>query len=328
MELFWAVLLVIVSFAVLAKAADWLVDGAAGISVKLGVPKVVVGIVLVSLATTIPEFTVSVTSALSGLPEISLGNAIGSVIFDDGVPLALVGILATAPVLVSRKVVGTAAIALVSLDIMAFVMMLDGTLSRTDGTILLIGFFTYIGYIVWDRLKHPPVAGAPGPDEELSEHIAGKTLPVLFGLFFLGVVLVLIASRLLVDNAVVIARALHISEVVIGLTLVAAGTSIPEVATAVSATRKGHGALSVGNILGADILNISWIAGASAVANPLTVSMKVVYFMFPSMLAIVFTMLIGLLWKKSMTRGLGLVLMGLFAVYMAVMMVLFPPQIG
>jgi len=82
----------------------------------------------------------------------------------------------------------------------------------------------------------------------------------------------------------------------------------------------------VGNILGADILNISWIAGASAVANPLTVSMKVVYFMFPSMLVVVLTMLAGLLWKKRMTRGLGLILMGLFAIYMGVMMVLFPPQ--
>jgi cation:H+ antiporter len=109
---------------------------------------------------------------------------------------------------------------------------------------------------------------------------------------------------------------------------VAIGTSIPEIATCIAAARKGHGSLAVGDILGADILNISWIAGASACANPLVVQTKVIRFMFPSMLAIVVVTLAGLVWRRSMTRGLGAVLMCMYVVYMAAMVFLFPPGGG
>jgi cation:H+ antiporter len=331
--------LLILSFYLLAKGSTWLVDGAVGIAERFNVPKLLIGIVLVGFATTAPEFAVSVLSAIQGKAEMALGNAVGSVIVDDGVALAFVGIFATTPVLVSGRVLRSAVIFLILVDILCFafvaipetVVRSDGTteavhmLSRVEGGVLLALFFAYLAYVVWDRVRRPEddLDDEPEPDlEDAEREVAGKGLSALAGLFGLGLVVIIGASEVVVVSAVRLAAASGIPDAVVALTIIAIGTSLPEIATCITATRRGHGALAVGDIIGADILNIAWIAGASATVNPLQISAAETFFMFPSMLIIVFTMVGGLLIYKRMTRGLGIVLATEYAIYMIVLVYL------
>ncbi|MHC5054378.1 MAG: sodium:calcium antiporter [Planctomycetota bacterium] len=317
-----AFVLLACAFYLLAKGADWLVDGSVGIAERFRVPKLLIGIVLLGFATTAPEFAVSFLSALAGIPEMALGNAVGSVIVDDGVALALVGILSTAPALVNRRLLIQSGVFLVIIDILAFVFAVtDSTLSRAEGGVLVGCFFIYLGYVLWDRWKHP--AGAEGTEgtkgglEGVQARVAGRGLGRLVILFVMGLCLVIGASKVVVMSAERIATWAGIPEAVVALTVVAIGTSLPEIATCVTAARRGQGALAVGDIIGADILNIAWIAGASAIANPLVVPSNVVWFMFPSMMVIVLTTLGGLAIRGRMTRALGCVLLAEYVVYMA-----------
>ncbi len=326
-----AVLLLVAAFYLLARSSSWLVDGAVGIAERFRLPKLLVGIVLVGFATTAPEFAVSIISALSGKPAMALGNAVGSVIVDDGIALALVGLLSLTPVVVPRRMLIQTAVFLGVIDVVAFVLVLttsdaDGNfvLARRGGAILLALFFFYLVYIIRDKASR---SGEPASDPvEESGPVADapeRSLGALVGLFALGLLIVVGASHVVVKSAVTIATAAAIPEAVIALTVVAIGTSLPEIATCITAARKGHGALAVGDILGADVLNIAWIAGARACVHPLAVAPKVVLFMFPAMLVIVATMLVGLIVRGRMTRTLGVVLVAEYVAYLAAMLVVF-----
>jgi len=324
-----AAIMLALGFYLLAKSSTWLVDAAVGIAERFNVPKLLIGIVLVGLATTAPEFAVSVLAALQGKAEMALGNAVGSVIVDDGVALALVALMATAPVVVGGRTFKTAAFFLILVDIVCFALVAwDGTLSRGEGVILLTIFFAYMGYAIYDRKKHPEADAESLELEEAKQGAAGKGMVTLVVIFLLGLTVIIGSSEVVVLSAISIAKAAGIPEAVIAMTLVAIGTSLPEIATCVTAARKGHGALAIGDIIGADILNIAWIAGASATVNPLTLQFKEIYFMFPAMLVIVFTMLGWLLVKKKMTKTLGVILLTEYVIYFVMMIVLFPPQLG
>ena len=276
MELLEAILLLVVSFAVLAKCADWLVDGAIDVAYHLKVPTILIGIVLVSLGTTVPELAVSVQAALIGEAAISLGNAVGSVIYDDGLALPLVALFAPTVVLIDRTVLRSAAIFLIAVDVMAYYLCSDGALTRGEGVVLVGGFFLYLGYAYWEqkgRSSRGEVAGAGEAPEP-----SGRSIQRILFLFILGLAGVLISSRLIVDNGLTIAVAMGVPKAVMALLFVALGTSIPEVATCIVAARRGQGALAVGNILGADILNVCWIAGAAAIVNALVVHPDVIHF--------------------------------------------------
>ena len=308
-------------FAMLARAADIFVASAVALANRLGVPKLVVGIVLVSLATTAPEFFVSVLAALRGSPEMALGNAVGSVICDDGLALPLAGLFAAAPIAVMPSVLKTSGIFLVIVQLLLFGFVIhDGTLSRIEGIVLVACF---VGYIALLFRQHK--AGKLKDDLETEPPEGYKQMPAkkMVALFIVGLAGLLIASHYIVISASTIAGSLGIPEGVIALSLVAFGTSIPEVATCVSAVRKNHGALAVGNILGADILNICWVAGASAIANPLTMERDVILFMFPSMFVIVGAMLLLLRHRYRLTKLKSLVLLGLYIVYLVALFAFF-----
>ncbi|MCZ6635581.1 MAG: calcium/sodium antiporter [bacterium] len=310
----WAALGVLaVCFVVLSKCADWFVDGAVGIAEYLNIPKMLIGIVLVSLATTSPELAVSIMSALSGHPEMALGNAVGSVIVDDGVALGLGALVASSPIAVDPYLLKTTGIFLVTVSLIAYAFAFDGTLGRVEGGVLVALFCAYIVFVYVSRKR-----SADGEDEleDIEEAIAGKGLGILMGWFVVGLIGVLISSHFLVDAAVVIASFFDVGEAVIGLTIVAFGTSLPEVATAVTAARKGHGEIMVGNILGADVLNICWIAGASALVNPLVVGARVTHFMFPVMLVIVVSMLVMMRTRHQLARGEGIFSIVLYGMYL------------
>ncbi len=300
----------VVAFVVLAKCADWFVDGAVELARRLHAPPMLIGIVIMSLGTTAPELAVSVTAALSGRPEFALGNAVGSVIFDDGVALPLAVLFAPTAILIDRSVFRSTAIFLISIDLIAYGLCFDGTLSRTEGLVLVAGFLAYLYFLYWEQKRRRGDGDVP----ESTPQDSRANRRIL--LFFIGLAGIIISSEWIVDAAPVVATGLGVPDIIVALTMIALGTSIPEVAACVVAARKGEGSLAAGNILGADVLNVCWIAGASAVANPLTVSTEVIHFMFPAMLVIVFAMLAMMRMGYTLQPWKGIVLMGLCLSYL------------
>ena len=309
MEVWEAASLMILSFVLLAKCADYLVEGAIDIARYLRAPPILIGIVIVGIGTTAPELAVSVTAALRNSPEVALGNAVGSVIYDDGLALPMAALFATAAIAIDRVVLRSAAIFLITVDLVAWYMASDGTLARVEGGTLVGLFVLYLIYSFWEQKRRP--RAEVGEDEA-----APRSLWLVALLFVGGLAGVVVSSHFIVEATPVVAMALGLPDVVIGLVVVALGTSIPEIATCIAAARKGQGALAVGNILGADILNICWIAGASALANPLVVPAAVVNFMFPWMLVIVLVMLGLMRFGYELNRWKGLVLLMLCIAYL------------
>mgnify|MGYP000139883934 FL=1 len=305
----WLALLL--AFGALAKCAAFFVDSAVSMAVRLQIPRLVVGLVLVSLATTTPELSVSLIAALRGRPEMALGNAVGSVIGNCGVALALCGIFAPRPVPVLRPVFRqTAGVLTAAMVLLGLFVLPDATLGRGEGVVLLGGFVVYLALLVW-RYRH---GGATIEAEAVDR---GGSWPGLVARFVLGVGGVILASRFVVASAITLAHRFGVPEAVIALTLVALGTSIPEIATSVTSAWKGQGALSVGNILGANIMNIGWVAAASAIAHPLTLDRRSVGFMFPAMGLIVAATFYVLNSSAALSRREGFLLLALYGAYLA-----------
>lgn len=307
----WVVLAA--AFWILAKCADMFVDSSVEIAEKFNIPKLVIGIVLVSLATTAPELAVSMMSAISGKPEMALGNAIGSVICDDGLALAFAGIMATAPIAILPRVLKTSGIFLLFIELLAFIFVLiDNTLSRFEGVILVALF---ISYMVFLFVQHKQ-GKFESDEDQTTGPVVDTSVTKLVITFIISLSGIIIASKFIIVAATKIAHTFGIPETIIALTIVAFGTSIPEVATCIVSVRKKQGALAVGNIIGADIMNICWVAGASAIANPLVLGRKETLFMFPAMFIIVGSMLLMLRYKYTLTRTKGFVLLGLYIIYL------------
>lgn len=317
-------LLVGIAVAILWKCADWFVEGAVGVAEKAHVPPMFVGLVLVSIATTSPELMTSLLAALQGMPELALGNAVGSVAVDASVALGLAAVVATTPLVADPHIFRSSALMLLSIIGLAFLMTLDGTLSRPEGGLLIAIYVVYttVVYLQIRKRRLEGKANLTASQSDLGEieaHLAGMTLTKIFVLFAGGFLGVMLGSELLLRGAEGIAHALGLSPVVIGLTITAIGTSTPEVATCVAAARKGQSGIGIGNIIGADILNICWVAGLSSLANPLTAETKVIWFMFPAVFIIVVTMLAMLRYGYNLTRLNGAVLLSLYVVYALVL---------
>ena len=329
-EILWVNLLVFAgTLYVLAKSADFLVDGAVGIAVHFNMPKMLIGIVLVGFATTAPEFVVSLLSAIRGMPEIALGNAIGSVVADDAFALALAIIIAPVAIKVDSKILKTTGLFLIGIDIFAFFMSLGGVISRFEGIIFVSLLIVYLIVVFYSQKKQRGKAKAAAKStakhevEEVEEHMKKGSVGIQFLRFGGGVAGVVLASEFLIDSSINIAHHFGIPEVVIGLTIIAIGTSLPEIATCIIAARKGHGDLALGDIIGADILNVLWIIGMASIAKPIQVAPEVIHFSFPAMIIIVGTMLLLSRHKYTLHRWKGFVLISMYVVYLVLTFYLF-----
>lgn len=308
--------LLILSILILWRSADWFVEGAVGFAEHFQVPKLLVGIVLVSLCTTSPELMTSVLATLQGHPELALGNAVGSVAVDVGLALGLAALLSAVPLAVDPVIFRTSAkFVLIALGT-AYALCLDGTMSRMDGAVLLAMYLGYMGVAYRQYRKHREQFKV---SLEEVQTLAEKTrrmrpwrIGLLLGAGFGGV---LLGSELLVKSVTAIAAALGLSPVVIGLTIAAAGTSTPEVVTCVASVLKRQAQVGVGNIIGADILNICWVAGVSALFNPLTADLHVVNYMFPGALVLVGTMLGLLRIRYDLRRWHGAIILGIYVMF-------------
>ena len=304
-----------ISFFILTKSADFLVDGAVGIAYALKIPKVIIGIVLVSFGTTAPEFTVTMIAVLKGSAGIGLGNALGSVIFNGAVALAVAVIVSAKPIPIEKRILKTTGLFLVAVFIVSYAFSIDGELKRWEGIVLLAMLAGYLAFLVISESKEKNRAEISEVEEELEEHEKPGPLWHQILRFLAGLVGVVLASRLLVFSARNIAVVFGVPEIVIGLTVIAIGTSLPELATCIAAARKGHGDLAFGDIIGANVLNILWIIGAASAASGIYVSKDILSFVFPAVLASVILVLVFARMGYRLVKWNGWVLILGYAVY-------------
>lgn len=254
------IILFIAALILLIKGGDWFVNGSIGISKRLGVPELLIGATVVSIGTTLPEVMVSATSAVEGHGQIAYGNAIGSIICNTSLIAAVTVAIRPSPADRSALKIPTVFFFITALFFSANAY-LTGNFSRITGIVLLLAFALYI------VLSVRSAKAASDIKTQEKEELKGSLWADIIWLIA-GAALIAVGANLLVNNGTVIAKWLKVPESVIGLTFVALGTSLPELVTAVSALTKGHGALSLGNIIGANIFNIVLVTGASATLSP------------------------------------------------------------
>ncbi len=320
------VLLFAVGLVLLIKGGDWFVDGSTGIAHKFHVPELLIGATVVSIGTTLPEVMVSATSAVSGHGEIAYGNAIGSIICNTSLIAALT--IAIKPSIVDKKTLKTpVAFFYLAAAIYALVAYTQGYFSRVTGIILLAIFVIYMIVNVRDALKSPErSATAEESSGEGESSSMGKDILLLV----LGAALIAVGADLLVDNGTLIAQGLGVPESVIALTFVALGTSLPELVTAITSLMKGHGALSLGNIIGANIFNLVLVSGVSTVLSPFEVpASKLIAGMnaslvldIPIMFLVMSLLTIPALIRGKLDRAQGIILLCIYAAFCVIQFVM------
>ncbi len=269
------VLLFIVGLVLLIKGGDWFVDGASGIAKRFHMPELLVGATVVSIGTTLPEVMVSASSAVMGHGEIAYGNAIGSIICNTALILAIT--ITVRPSNVNRKtLVLPVSFFLVAAVFYSAIAYIKGSFSRTTGILLLLIFAVYMVVLVRQAIAESKAIAVSDSDVSASEEKDEKQKPLgmLIAYLIVGAALIAVGADLLVDNGTLIAQALGVPESVIALTFVALGTSLPELVTAITSLIKGHGSLSLGNIIGANLFNLVFVSGMAVTLNPFSIPVE------------------------------------------------------
>ena len=319
---FPAIVLVIVIIAcilLLSKGADWMIDGVVQLARRTGLPRIVIGATIISLGTTTPEAVVSVMAAWMGNPGLALGNGVGSIIADTGLIFGLTCLLTAVPAnrfILNRTgwvQVGSATLLVIISVIALGINPVEPILNRWIGFFLLalLAGYMYMTY-VWARQGGS--MAMEGEEEDDSEMLGlGKCWFMLLG----GLFLVVLGARILVPSASEIAYRLGVPDDIIACTMVAFGTSLPELMTAIAAVRKKHPEIMVGNIVGADVLNCLFVIGAAAAARPLAIPSNFFVFHFPTMLIILYSFRIFIFMGKDgqFRRWQGAWLLGVYLVY-------------
>lgn len=306
------VLLFAAGLVMLIKGGDWFVDGATGIAQRFHVPDLIIGATVVSIGTTLPEVMVSATSALSGHGEIAYGNAIGSIICNTALIAAVT--LSVRPGPVNTKTLKMPVVFFfLSAAIYCVTAYCFGYFSRIVGLLLLLVCGVYLFMTVR--------SGLSGEEEESDgEDAKSRTFIMELGLLVAGAALIAVGADFLVDNGTLIAAALGVPESVIALTFVALGTSLPELVTAITSLAKGHGALSLGNVIGANIFNLVLVTGVSASLAPFAVPNSStiagmnasLVLEIPLMLFVMAFLTLPALLRKKLSRAQGIVLLMIY----------------
>lgn len=261
-----AFLAILAGFILLIWSADRFVEGAAATAKDAGMPSLLIGMVIVGFGTSAPEMVVSAMAAINGNPDLALGNALGSNIVNTGLVLGLTAIIT--PILVQSKIVRKEIPLLLLISSVLGYFLWDGSLTRFESVLLLVGFFSLIGWSIYSAMKGKGDKLEGEIEQELVEH----EMPIKKAIFWLviGLVLLIVSSRVLVWGAVSIAEALGVSDLIIGLTIVALGTSLPELAASIIAVRKGEHDIAIGNVVGSNMFNLLAVTGIAGVISPIT----------------------------------------------------------
>ncbi len=316
-----AVLLFCLGLILLIKGGDWFVDGSVGVAHRFGVPELIIGATVVSIGTTLPEVMVSATSALQGHGEIAYGNAIGSIICNTALIAALT--VAIKPSKVDRKsLLSPVLFFFAAAAYYLFNAYVLGGFSRVAGIILVTVFVLYMIFTINQGRKKT------SPATESSEEVKPLGKSLLF--LAVGAVFIALGANLLVDNGILIAQGLGVPESVIALTFVALGTSLPELVTAVTSLLKGHSALSLGNIIGANLFNLVLVSGVSVLLSPFSlpesktiagINASLVLDM-PVMIAVMCLLTLPALLKGKLSRWQGITLLCVYAAFCVLQFVL------
>ncbi len=311
--------------ALIIKGGDFFVAAAIRLAEFLQMPRVVIGSTLVSLATTTPELVVSIMAGLRGEAGLAVGNAVGSCICNIGLILGVTAALKHVDI--HFRALRAPLFAMLGFGLVLFLMTLDLSLERWQGAVLMVGGAVYF---IWDFAHHwrdrkpRDVAEATAIETEIASARWAwiQTKPGTAVQFLFGAAIVVAGSKLLVDGAVGLAGRLGVPSIVIGLTVVAVGTSLPELVTAVTSSRRSVSDLAVGNVLGANIANLTLIVGVAAVIQTVGMDRVTQLFNFPALL-LVMAVLVVMLWTgRRVTRREGMVLLGVYALYLGALTVL------
>ena len=303
MKLLLAVILLVLGFVMLIKGADWFVDGAAGIAARFGIPQLVIGLTIVAMGTSAPEAAVSITAATTGNAGITIGNVIGSNILN---VLLILGVTAAITTVAVQK--STVKIEMPFMHIITIVLAVlgftGGQIVLWEGIVLWGFFLVYLGYLF-------NMAKKGNAEEEVAE-----MLPLWKQLLMLviGIVCIVFGSDLTVDNATILAEALGMDDRLIGLTIVAFGTSLPELVTSATAAKKGNADIAIGNIVGSNIFNILFVVGTTALITPVAFKMG---FLIDSAVALAAGCILwfGVMKEQKLKRPLGIVMLLAYAAY-------------
>jgi len=304
-------LLLLLSAAMLYFGAEWLVRGAAGLAVTLGVPTLVVGLTVVAIGTSAPELVVSLFAAVEGRTTLALGNIIGSNAANIGLILGLSALIA--PPLTDGSMGRRELLVLLGATLAPVLMLLDGTIGRLDGVVLLVGAAWFLRATVrWSRARDPEPPSVQNPGAK-----GRRDRAVLALLLVAGLAVLLAGGKVFVDAAVRLALMLGISERVVGLTVVAIGTSLPELAAALVAALRGHSDLCIGNVVGSNILNMLLVLGATAAVHPVGGSLRELGADMGVMGALTLLGFVSLCRKRRLTRAEGALWVGIYVTFLA-----------
>lgn len=294
--------LLILGFVLLIKGADFFVDGASSIAHILKIPSVVIGLTVVAMGTSAPEASVSIAAGIAGNSDISLGNIIGSNIFN---LLMVIGISAVVyPVVSQKDIIGRDMWWNIGASAALFALILDGEISRIEGVLLLLGMTVYLIIVIRNALKTRIT------DQTDAEMTLSKSIIALV----LGLAAIIAGGNLVVDNAELIAKAWGMSDTLVGLTIVAVGTSLPELVTSLTAARKGDSGIALGNAVGSCLFNIMFILGLASVLTPIHAAAELVTDTGIMIAASVIMLVLALSGKRT-NRKEGLLCVLLYAAY-------------
>lgn len=306
MELFIQIGLLVVGFAMLVKGADWFVEGSSGIADRFGIPQIIIGLTIVAFGTSAPEAAISIDAALMGSAELTIGNVVGSNILNILLILGITALITPLAIQKNTLKYEIPYVAVITL-LLLWLGMNDGMISRIDGLILWGGMILFLFYLF--RMAK---SGAMVPEEIKEDKKA--SIWKLLGTTAVGMALIIIGSNFTVESATKIAEAVGLSQRVIGLTVVAFGTSLPELITSVTAGIKGKADIAIGNVVGSNIFNILFVVGTASLITPVAFASN---FMFDSVVAIFAAVLLFLCVFKDLKlkRSAGIMMLALNAIY-------------
>lgn len=304
MEILLQILLLAVGFLMLVKGADWFVDGSSGIATKFHIPQLVIGLTIVAMGTSAPEAAVSITAALKGNADITVGNIVGSNIMNVLIILGLSSIITA--IAVAKSAIKVEIPFMIAITLLFLAVGFDGTIGFLEGLLLLLAFVLYLSYLFVMAKKDP------AEEKEAKEVSIAKAL--LWTV--VGLALIVWGSNVTVNAATKIAQILGLSERFIGLTIVALGTSLPELFTSVVAARKGNADIAIGNIVGSNIFNILFVVGLSSVIIPVPFASG---FCFDTLVAVFAAVLLWVcaIKDRKLNRWAGVLMLLSYAAYFA-----------
>ncbi len=332
MEYLWDITMFVAAVALIGKGADWFLEAAVKISELTHIPKAIVGATIVSLATTLPEFSVSAIATVQDHTDMAIGNAVGSAICNIGLILGLCTLAKESPT--DRDLVRRQGAAMMGAGILVYALSAGGQLSRGSGAVLLLGLLAYMSWSVKTaRARRQTAMDERKVQNQDADYSTTPPLGREILLFISGAACVIVGSRLLVSSGVKLAGLLGVPEMVISLTVVAFGTSLPELVTAVTASIKGHEEMAVANVIGANIMNILWVLGGCALIRPLPLKPSPSFMGMPQtqsldmpVMCLLMILLLGFASSRAtLGRKEGGVFLGIYTAYLLILFTMITP---